>query len=100
MATKKATSTKKPTTRKKASAVRSKKSKSQTSAVRSFRVSKPDTPFMTFSITRQTVYWLVLGLIVIVFGFWINKLQSDISDIYDSIEQNMILNDYTPVKKR
>lgn len=99
MATKKATSTKKPTARKKVSTVRSTK-RPKATQLRSFHVAKPELPFMTFTVTRQTVYWLVLGAIVIVFGFWINKLQSDIQSIYDSIDQNTLMSEYSLPKRR
>ena len=78
-----------------------KKSAPKQQAVRSFRVSKPETPFLTFSLTRQTAYWLVLGLIFIVFALWITKLQSDIQGIYDTIDMNTAAEDtYVPAKKQ
>jgi hypothetical protein len=58
-------------------------------------------PFFTFSLTRQTVYWLVLGVILIVFALWITKLQSDIQSIYDTIDMNTAEQDtYVPTKKQ
>ncbi len=41
---------------------------------------------MTFQITRQTVYWLVLGFVVILFTVWIMQLQADIQVLYDQID--------------
>jgi hypothetical protein len=41
---------------------------------------------MTFRVTKQTVYWLVLGAVVILFSTWILRLQADIQSIYDSID--------------
>jgi hypothetical protein len=55
-------------------------------AIKSFRVSPRDEPFMSMSLTRQSLYWVVLGIVVIAFAVWILKLQSDIQDIYDSID--------------
>lgn len=54
--------------------------------MKSFRVSPRQEPFMSMSPTRQTLYWLILGLVVIAFTVWILQLQSDIQDIYDSID--------------
>lgn len=58
----------------------------QAAELRSFRVSKQTQPFMTFKATRETLYWLVLGVVIILFTVWIMKLQNDISYIYDQIE--------------
>ena len=77
--------TKKTTTTKRKRIVRSIK---KTPQVKSFRVTKDDTPFFTFKLTRQTVYWLALSAVVIAFTLWILKLQSDIQDIYNSIDAN------------
>jgi hypothetical protein len=97
--TSKATNAKKaPVTRKK-SQVKKASSKNQT--VKSFRVSKPEQPFMTFNLTRQTVYWLVLGAVVVVFALWITKLQADVQSIYDTIDMNTAAQDtYVPMKKQ
>jgi len=86
-----ATTKKKPVSKSKvrATTVRSKtprKKSTKKQEVRSFRVAKPETPFLTFSITKQTIYWLVLSVVVLVFGLWLIKLQSDIQAIYDSID--------------
>lgn len=84
MATKKKTTPKKTV---KAPAKKRTVRAKKVAAMRSFRVSKPETPFFTLSFTRQSLYWLVIGVITIVFTLWILKLQSDIEAIYDSIEQ-------------
>lgn len=54
--------------------------------MRSFHVAHQSTPFMSARPTRQTLYWLVICAVVIVFTLWILKLQSDIQAIYDSID--------------
>jgi cell division protein FtsL len=43
---------------------------------------------MTFRVTRQTVYWLVLSLVIILFTLWLTRLQADIQDLYDQIDAN------------
>lgn len=98
-ATAKVTKTAKKSVPRKKALVKKSSTKSQT--VKSFRVSRPETPFLTFSLTRQTAYWLVLGLIVVVFALWITKLQADIQSIYDSIDLNTAISDtYVPTKKQ
>lgn len=42
--------------------------------------------------TVQTLYWLVIGVVVVAFSLWILKLQDDISKIYDSIDRANIEN--------
>jgi hypothetical protein len=74
--------TKKTTTKRKSPAKRSRKS----AEMKSFRIAKEETPFLTFKLTKQTLYWLVLAVVVIGFTLWILKLQSDIQDIYNSID--------------
>ncbi len=66
---------------KKSSTPRVKKQK-----VQSFQVSRPQSPFFTIAITRQTVYWLIIAMSVLALGTWTLKLQSDVNALYDSID--------------
>lgn len=96
MATKKTTSKPRATsaTKKKAAPAKSRAPKTastrtrakKTSSARSFRIEKQTTPFMTTRTSRETLYWAVLGVVVILFTAWVMKLQSDIQAIYDSID--------------
>lgn len=94
MATKKTTpkkttaAAKKTTTavRKKSPAKRKAASKPKVVPMQSFRVYHDPQPFMTFQITKQTLYWLVIAAISISFTAWILKFQSDINEIYTQIE--------------
>ncbi len=79
--------TKKTTTPKRKRTVKTTK-RAKASEAKSFRVAPEDVPFFTFKLTRQTLYWLVLSVVVIAFTLWILKLQSDIQDIYNSIDAN------------
>ena len=58
-------------------------SRPKKAAVRSLRPAKSDEQFMTFKITRQTVYWLVLTGIVLLLGLWVIDISSKIQHIYD-----------------
>ena len=95
MTTKKSTKPAKSTKAKVAKAQPAAKKRTQKApAVRSLKLSKSQTPFMTMSPSRQSVYWLILGVVVIGFAAWILKLQSDIDSLYNSISAN----DYTIVE--
>lgn len=86
MATKK-TSTKKSTTKKapaRKAALR--KGSAKSSSSRMIALTPESGEFMTFRLTRQTVYWMVLGTVVVLFSIWILRLQSDVQSIYDKIE--------------
>ncbi len=90
MATKKKPTTVKTSVKKKPTAARKapvKKKAAKQSLLRTHIGLQPEeTDFMTFRITRQTLYWLVLGAVVILFTLWLARLQSDIQDIYDQID--------------
>lgn len=77
---------KKPTVKAKSKTASTKKPAAQ--AIRSFRPSRSTEPFFTFKITRQTIYWLILSVIVIGLAAWVLQLNARIQSIYDQIEQN------------
>ena len=54
--------------------------------VRSFRPAKPDEPFFTFRITHQTVYWLILAVIVVSLAAWVLSISIKVQNIYDQID--------------
>lgn len=90
MATKKPTTKKAPakkTAPKRPAAKKTTKRKAQATGLRAHVALRPEeTDFMTFRITRQTLYWLVLGAVVILFTLWLMKLQADIQSLYDQID--------------
>lgn len=59
---------------------------------RSFRVA-PSAPLMTFAITRQTIYWLIIISFIIFFQLWIIKLQYEVSHLLQ-VQQQQIDEDY------
>ena len=93
MATKK-TTTKKTPTKKSAVAKKPaakakpvKKSKATKTGLRAHVGLRPEeSAFFTFRLTRQTLYWLVLGAGVVLFPVWIMQLQADIQSLYDEID--------------
>lgn len=54
--------------------------------VRSFRPAKLDEPFFTFRITHQTVYWLILAVIVVSLAAWVLSISIKVQNIYDQID--------------
>lgn len=66
----------------------------------SFRPTKENTPFMTFQFTQQSVYWLILSVLVLALGAWVMYLNVKIQDIYDQVELNTYLHEtYTLPEK-
>ena len=55
-------------------------------SVRALKLQREQEDFMTFRVNRETVYWMVLGAVVILFAMWILQLQSDIQKLYDQID--------------
>ena len=56
--------------------------------LRSFRVAPNDRPFMSFQVTDQTVYWAIIGVLVLALGIWVVYLQVRINEIYDLVDTN------------
>ena len=55
---------------------------------RTLRQSKSDVPFMTFQLTAQSVYWLILSMLVLALGLWVMALNVRIENIYNQIDVN------------
>jgi hypothetical protein len=49
--------------------------KSKVTKERSFVLSRELTPFLTYKVTKQTMYWLVLLLIILILEVWIIQIQ-------------------------
>lgn len=101
MATTKKTTTKKPAVRsatKPRSTVKPKKTpvkktttkKSATNEMRSFHVAKDQTPFTTFRVTRQTVYWVILVAFIIFAQLWIISLQVEVASLLDAQQAQLL----------
>lgn len=84
MATKK-TTTKKAPAKKKSTAKRA-SAKASASPLSAVRLQPETKPFMTFQLTKETIYWLVLGAVVILFTVWLMRLQMNIQSLYDEID--------------
>lgn len=58
----------------------------KTPAVKSFHASRPVDPFFTFRISHQTLYWLVLAILVIGLATWVLIISIRVQHIYDEID--------------
>lgn len=66
---------------------------------RSFKKASRAEPFFTFQFTQQTVYWLILGVLVIGLGAWVMTLNMKVQAIYDQIEQDSSVIDTSNIKR-
>ncbi len=104
-----ATPKKKPVTKKatttKVTRVTAKKSPRKTTkkspqGFKSFKQSSEQTPFMTFSFTNQTLYWLILSILVVALGVWVIYLNAKVQGIYDQIDANSNIVNTQPLPKK
>lgn len=65
--------------------LRKKSASKKIGPMQTLRLSRNDHPFMTTRITRQTVYWAILLVYIMVLQIWILNIQLDIIQITDSI---------------
>lgn len=75
-----ATKAKKPVAHKKTAATHA-----AASEVRSFKLCSEPKPFMTPSLSVQTFYWIVIGVLVLLLATWAITLTVQIQAIYDNI---------------
>lgn len=97
MATAKKSTTKKPaakitaakstTTVKKVTATKvAPKKVTKTAEPKAFKVSKETSPFVSFRITEQTVYWSILLIYIMLLVLWISNIQLETMRIIDTIK--------------
>ncbi len=53
---------------------------------RSFVRSSETGPFMTFRVTHQTLYWLIICLLVLAVGVWALYLTARVNGLYDDLQ--------------
>lgn len=89
-----ATTTKKTAPKpKKAAATKAKKTTSKTKSpapLQSFRLSQETQKFVSSNITRQTVYWTILAIFILVIGIYVVMIQLDILYLLEQIERNAL----------
>lgn len=55
---------------------------------RSFVKARGPKPFVTFRLTQQTVYWIVISFLVLALGTWAMYLTVRVQNIYNQIDAN------------
>lgn len=76
------------------------KARKKKAAVKSFRLARPQSPFLTIAITRQTLYWGVIAISVLFLGLWIIHLQNKVNEIYDAIDTTTLDSSMLPINKK
>jgi len=84
--TKKAPANKKPAVKSSKTATKRTAKSSSSGSVQHLKLQREKEDFLTFRVNRETIYWAVLGAVVILFTAWIMQLQADIQKIYDDID--------------
>jgi hypothetical protein len=59
---------------------------SKATQMKSFVPSPANEPFFTFRVSQQTLYWLVLAVVVIGLGVWVMNINEKVQKIYDQID--------------
>lgn len=88
-----ATTKKKPTAAKATTTRKATTKKAKVAPVQSFRRYDDTAPFMTFKFTQQSLYWLILSVIVLALGAWVMYLNVQIQNLYDQVEINTALSE-------
>lgn len=58
-------------------------------------------PFLTFRLTRQTLYWSLLCALILALGIWVMTINDKVMRIYDQIDStNMTIDSMDTVKKK
>lgn len=77
--------TKKPQAKRTTKTPAKKRASKKNEEMKSFRVAKDQPPFKSFKVTKQTVYWSILLLVIIATQLWILKLQMDVVTLTDAL---------------
>lgn len=86
---KKTTATKKPAVKKSrttATKTTRRKAPVKKTAVTARRSPAKKSTFLTMTPTVETVYWIILGVVVILLAIWVLNLTAKINNIYDQID--------------
>lgn len=70
---------------------KSPKTNRKQAAMRSFQLSPPTQPFITFKLTQQTFYWIIICLFVLALGVWVTILSVKVQGVYDRIDKFILL---------
>jgi len=65
--------------------VRKSTSRKKPAPMRSFHIHKDPLPFRSLKITRQTAYWSVLLLFIMITQLWILRIQIDLANLTNAL---------------
>ena len=60
-------------------------SKKKSAEYATLKLAPEKTPFFTFKVTDQTIYWLVLSVVVFLLALWVLHLHLELLEIINSI---------------
>ena len=60
-------------------------SKKKSAEYATLKLSPEKTPFFTFKVTDQTIYWLVLSVVVFLLALWVLHLHLELLEVITSI---------------
>ncbi|MGB4761725.1 MAG: hypothetical protein WBP12_00010 [Candidatus Saccharimonas sp.] len=66
---------------------KTKVSTKQVEGHKSFRRSKPDRPFLSFTPSMQTFYWLILAGLVLTLAMWVASISTQVQRLYDDVDE-------------
>lgn len=72
---------KKPVKRAAKKVVKKYSASKRTAPMKSFHIYKEEKPFIRMQLSRQTLYWAILLLFIVITQLWILKIQLDIASL-------------------
>lgn len=57
----------------------------------SFKLVKEKTPFKSFKVTEQTLYWGILFLYIFALSLWVLSIQLNILDVIEQINASVLI---------
>ena len=57
----------------------------------SFQISKERSPFVSFKVTNQTIYWSALAISILILSIWVLNIQLDTLDIINKINTSGVI---------
>lgn len=61
--------------------------KSKPVRMRTLKRSPEEAPFFTYRLTQQSVYWLILSLLILALGIWVITLTVRVQSLYDRVDK-------------
>ena len=75
------------------------RTKQAPTASTSFKRVAESTPFITFAITRQTIYWVIFSVAIVALAVWVLTLNNKVQSLYDQIQTTELQTEELDLKK-